>query len=889
MMMAEKRSKLRLAAIATACLLALAAVVSASNALVSEVTDSVQDNAYNHLISSTRIIGQSVDNSLSDDLAQLEEYAKQLPSMSADELLVTMPLITTTHDLLDLHYVNEDGAGISQDGSPFAVSDLPVGGMEPDGTAKMSEGYRSTAGHMSLMLAVPVADSKDNAHRTLYAEIVPQSYYSENVFAFWDGSGRAFVFDLDGGGWAVKAPSSDMLPTGAATFYEALSAAGVDASVIEQIRARSEERRSSIFKIESGGVRSYLCLVPSNVNTDWTLATILPAEELDKESQDINAMLRITQAILLSGLAAVFGTLLFVARSRNKRNLERLQKEHEERSRAQEKRLSEIAMREYETQTIVNLETMKGRIERYRTVVPDFVRSLPEEFAYDREFSKMEERLHPEDIDAVMQCLSPESLVREYDENVDTAPSVRCRVKRGDTVGWTECSVFFSRVDGERFAFLMSKDVTLETTAQREIERANEEKGRRLEELHRLRDTLQEALSAAELANSAKSRFLSNMSHDIRTPMNAIIGMTAVAARELDDPDKVRSCLDVIERSSHHLLQLINDVLDMSRIESGKLVLSSDAFSLHEAIDQAVAIIKPLCDSRSQRFDVKLDIANDRLVGDMVRIDQVLINLLSNASKFTPDGGSVALAVSELPGPAPAHALVRFTVTDNGMGIAPENLDRIFEAFERETNYGVDKIEGTGLGLAIVKNIVEAMDGTIDVVSALSAGTTFTVSLPLRIDSTAAQDPAPSGGAPSAYVGASTRRIPADLDGKHFLLADDHRVNRLVAQKLLESEGASIDMVENGLEALRAFEAAEPGRYDAVIMDVRMPVMNGYEATKAIRASQHPAARSVPIIAMTANTFAEDRETARRSGMDAHIAIPIDLDDIRRTLGDLGV
>ena len=515
---------------------------------------------------------------------------------------------------------------------------------------------------------------------------------------------------------------------------------------------------------------------------------------------------------------------------------------------------------------------------------------------------------------------------------------------------------------------------------------------------------LETARKDAERANRAKSEFLSNMSHDIRTPMNAIVGMTAIATANQDDPEQVQNCLKKIALSSKHLLGLINDVLDMSKIESGKMTLSMDQVSLREVMESIVDIVQPQMSMKQQHFNVSIhDVSTESVFCDSVRLNQVLLNLASNAIKFTPDGGEIELSLYEEPSPkGDAYVRIHLSVRDNGIGMTPEFQATIFESFTREDNTRVHRTEGTGLGMAITKYIVDAMGGSIELDSAPGEGTEFRVTLDLEkaelseeemvlpnwnmlvvddnqqlcdsavtalrsigvnaeytLDGESAlnlvlerrvqgknyhiilmdwklpgidgletarrirtslgddvpillisaydwseiEEDATQAGITgfiskplfksTLYHGLRAFADPAagplapaetfDLTGRRVLLAEDNELNWEIAHDLLEELGLELDWAENGQIAVERFQGSAPGYYDAVLMDIRMPVMNGYEATRAIRALDRADA-GLPIIAMTADAFAEDVKRCLDAGMNAHIAKPIDVREVARLL-----
>lgn len=526
-----------------------------------------------------------------------------------------------------------------------------------------------------------------------------------------------------------------------------------------------------------------------------------------------------------------------------------------------------------------------------------------------------------------------------------------------------------------------------------------------------VQNTLTEALDIAQVANKAKSTFLSNVSHDIRTPMNAIMGFVALLQEEADNPEHVLEYTQKISAASEHLLGLINDVLDMNKIESGSTVLNISELNLAEIIDGINTIIRPQAKAKEQSFDVfTISLNNEHLMGDKLRINQILINILSNAVKYTPNGGKIKMWVNELPQVDGSYSRIRFTISDNGQGMSEEYQKKIFEPFSRENNIVLPQAQGTGLGMAITKNLVDLMNGSIRVESKLGEGSTFEVELELRIrdrevdpefwgrhnvarmiiadyDENICRDimekmvgtgveidystsgaraiemirRAQEAGKPydvmvldwmmpdldrpaiarlirknypdkvpvlllTAYdwvdierealeirienflpkpffmsnfkkairrmTGTAQKRIPADggksiIEGKRILVVDDIDVNRVVLVKILATLKAECDVAGNGQEAVEKFENSRPGEYDLILMDIQMPIMDGHEATKAIRSGKHPAAQSVPIIAMTANAFIEDIRDALAAGMDAHIPKPIILDQFKSTIQDV--
>lgn len=516
---------------------------------------------------------------------------------------------------------------------------------------------------------------------------------------------------------------------------------------------------------------------------------------------------------------------------------------------------------------------------------------------------------------------------------------------------------------------------------------------------------LAEALQAAQAASNSKTMFLSNMSHDIRTPMNAVLGFTTLLSRDAENPEKVRDYTNKIMASGQHLLSLINDILDVSKIESGKVVLNVEEFTLNDLVSSVDAIIRPMAEARSQKFSVEVTgIKHECLLGDETRINQILINLLSNAVKYTPEGGTIWFRIIGLKQRSSQFEHIRIEVQDDGYGMTEEYLETIFDAFTRAENSTTNKVQGTGLGMAITKNIIELMGGTIDVFSKVDQGSLFRVELEFRIPEGQADrqfwaekdisrilvadadeetcgniralmedvgveaDMAHSvegalsllesnaedyhvvllgtntveeGAAMQAVsqirekagdkvpilimpmhgeaaddicqmenigvlikpffasafkekiqqmqaearkTGEPPEKSAHNLAGLHFLAAEDNEINAEILQEILAFEGAGCEIVENGQLAVERFERSQEGEFDAILMDVQMPVMNGYDATRAIRALEREDARAIPIIAMTANAFAEDEKEALDAGMDVHLAKPIDIEMLKQVI-----
>jgi len=396
------------------------------------------------------------------------------------------------------------------------------------------------------------------------------------------------------------------------------------------------------------------------------------------------------------------------------------------------------------------------------------------------------------------------------------------------------------------------------------------------DELRQAQDIAAEALQSAERASKAKTDFLANMSHDIRTPMNAIIGITTLMKNELHQPEKLAEHLGKLESSGQLLLGIINDILDMSRIESGKTTLNEEKMNLPQQISQLDSIIRQQAGQRRQTFTVNTHLQHENVLADPNRLNRVLMNILSNAVKYTPTGGHIRFEVDELPRNE-HYARYRFVVQDDGIGMSEAYQKTLFDPFTREERSGTNKVQGTGLGMAITKNIVDLMGGSINVESTTGKGTRFEVVLEFPVD-------AEADTVPEAQVLPEEEEETSPLSGMKFLCAEDNAINAEILEMLLEANGASCTICSNGQEIVDAFASVKPGEYDMILMDVQMPVMDGLEATRRIRSGENPLGRTIPILAMTANAFLEDMQKSREAGMDEHLSKPVDIAALEQTV-----
>ena len=544
-----------------------------------------------------------------------------------------------------------------------------------------------------------------------------------------------------------------------------------------------------------------------------------------------------------------------------------------------------VAEEEDKRQTLLERTTLVGALSNAYPVIvslnltcdtlnfiyvrPGLMLGIGEQTSYSALFEDVVPTLHPENVQEFRRRFAPGALQAALAQGKNEVFLEARQMLMDGRYHWTSTQVIYvdNPYSSDQLAILISRRVD---------EQRHEEEQQR--------QALQSALDSANAASQAKSRFLSNMSHEIRTPMNAIIGMTTIAAAHVDERERVMDCLQKIGLSSRHLLSLINDVLDMSKIESGKLSLREEPFDFAALVADVVELVRPQADADRLTLEVpSAALKNDSVIGDPLRVRQVFINILSNAVKYTPAGGRVCVEVRQEDSPRRGYQNYVFRCADTGYGMSPEFLERLFQPFERAKDSTASRVTGTGLGMAITKNVVDLMNGEILVESRPDEGSVFTVTLPLRT-----QD-APVRSAPQAWSSenaeAGDLSEPAQsLAGRRFLIAEDNEINAEILCELLQMFGASSEVKTDGAQAVQAFSRAAPGAYDAVLMDIRMPEMDGYEAARAIRALDRPDAETIPIVAMTANAFDEDIQDARDAGMTAHVAKPISVEVLRDTL-----
>ncbi len=648
-----------------------------------------------------------------------------------------------------------------------------------------------------------------------------------------------------------------------------------DGTTIDSLRASIDAGQSGITQFSTATNHYYLTYMPVGFE-DWIMVGVVPSNVVNASMSEVQLLTIVTVSVVLFALAAL-AIVVLVQHGR----------------RVLDQQVSEVKYREQlfsalsgSTDNIFVMFSPDGSSVDYVSPNTQRILGIP----------AADIRANVHNIDRSLEPGSQSLLTKSMSDMASNDHREGSSTRRHQETGelrWYHETLFRAKVgDSEKLVFVLF-DRTKETES---------------------RERLQQALVIAKQSNQAKSTFLAKMSHDIRTPINAIMGMTQIARDNAGNWEKTDECLATIQASSQHLLSLINDVLDMSKIESGAIELQEECCNLDELLRDVDAIMRPQTAAKEQLLTLDAVNVQHRLfAADPLRVRQILLNLLSNAVKYTPDGGMIALHVEEREQTSPHFVRLSFIVRDNGMGMSEEFVKHIFTPFERADGQEMQGIQGTGLGMTITKALVDAMGGTIDVNSIEGKGTTFTVQLKFKLsekqkpceraaaakaaESQSAERKTPDGEVVPRGDAATTRNPEATdakqlsftetFKGRCYLVAEDNQINRIILAELLSERGAQLEEATNGQEAVELFANSKPGHFDAVLMDAMMPVMDGYEATRAIRALDRPDAKTTPIVALTANAYADDVKKALDAGMNAHVGKPFKIGDLAEALEKL--
>lgn len=797
----RKRSLLILTSVI--CLLVLSTVFMLS--LLDRITDKMDQGSNERMLSSTRIIQSSISRQFRNDEERINSFAGlyALRGGSTQSINVLANYADAT-DFCRFFYMDMSGTGVDSNGDAVDADSLPFEETALSrGRYGYSDAYIGSSGRLQITFQAPVQLDGEQIG-ALYADKTLVSYKDPSLFTFSNGAGCAFIVDGKGS-WIIESTGSET-----DDIYAFLEENGNPARVQETLRGLIQSSKSGTMDIKFRGEDSIMCFLPKGNSYNWYLIFIMPKSVLQQEASEIINMVVITCAELAGALLLITGLLL----SRE------TMKGREQRRIYRERLFQNISS------NIDFAFLLYTPASRQVELVSDNVRVL-----YD---------IEPEQIAARPGLLLDQCGVPEDDGNRKAffeggLQAKVCREYRtgmdGELQRWTEVQ-FLPADDGQYLAVL--RDTTSE---------------------HHMRADLADALMQSNENNRARTAFFSSMSHDIRTPMNGIIGMTAIARASLDNRAKVEDCLNKISAASDHLLALINEVLDMSRIESGKFSLKSEPVNLPELIANVLLLIKPDLIKKGHTMQVKSSVLDyDIVMGDALHIQKILMNLLSNAIKYTPEGGEISICLQEKKHNDRMIDIV-FQVEDNGIGMEPDFVKRIFNPFERAEDNRLSKTVGTGLGMAITKNIVDIMGGTIHVESAPGVGSKFTVILPLPISE-------------------SGSREAESLAGYTVLVVDDNPDTCEGIKTMLEDVGIHVDWSLSGRTAVEtAIRAHREGKdYFAVIVDWRMPEMDGVETTRRLRAG---IGTDIPIILLSAYNWEEVEQEALEAGINGFLTKPI--------------
>lgn len=890
--MEDPRHNMILAALATAAILVLMALMVA---LTNYIENVLSENAEQQVVSFTEQAAFTSAGRLG--FLQDEMEAMQIQTDDLDEVQPLLASVKESFGLSGTWFVRVDGEGIAWDGSRVTVDDI-MGGLEaipmPDHGYDYTRNYVNDAGQL-VRIGHKQLFIDEEYVGDFYQEVPISLFTMPDELSMFDGRGQFMLVEAATGevlASPTTLPKTTLAPGDSLYRYledaqfssearakagkqdERLALESIDASLqgVERLKSLVDDGECGVIRAAIDGCPSYIAVAPV-LGSSWYACTIIPEENLRSQTTVVAATFQGVFAVVLLSLVGMGAALLMAYQRRiRSRNAAATIELYGALSESVEMAVNLYSPTDHETTHIVaKADGVMGCSFEDFIVDPTMAESLQ----MSDEGKMLFDRIRGGSIEKLER--GNFSLIKPHES----------------TRSWVEYAVRPLDFEGRHQLLIVLQDITGEKTIQL---------------------SMKAAMEAAESANHAKTEFLSRMSHDIRTPMNVVLGMLQIAESSVDNPQKLRTCLSKIAMASDQLLALINEVLDFSKIESGKIVLDRLPFSLEALVENAADVARMQTEERHQTLEVTVENGGiDHFLGDKVRLNQMLMNLLSNAVKYTPEEGRVSLSASvgvEKSGYYP----VTFKVSDSGIGMTPEFQEHVFEPFTME---GRSRAQGTGLGMSIVKNIVTLMGGMIAVESAVDEGTTFTVLvyLPLaeqpaesdavdpldslRLDDldveaalslasaiTADESPSSDESAPREGCKLLDESVltPDCGKGLRILLAEDNDLNAEIAEELLGSYGFVVERTVDGQEACERFAASDDGYYDAVLMDVQMPRMDGYEATRTIRSMDRPDGPRVPIVAMSANAFSDDVAASLASGMDEHLSKPIQIKTVVLTV-----
>ena len=771
-------------------------------------------------------------------------YGQSLSSRDVGAQLLAMLEKTSGFDRI--RYVNTDGESFASDGKIADVADREY----------FQRGMQGESG------CTAVISSRFNDAKLIgfYAPVVRDEAVLGVMVGFLEEETVSDILQTDLYGYPAFTlmVSSDGKALGQyQSAYETVTSLSdaltlLNVADTESVKKAATEKDSMVFAVNGKKGTSAGVLQPVS-GTDWLILQVFPSEAMRSMVDQINLDERALLGIFVVLMLLFFAQLIFLVRKKIVADHNADLMDERIRTQTSMELIVSAASTVYPFILEENLTKNKVRTIYNQSIVN---KGLLETMTMDEMLEKLEGSICvPEDYETLYAEMNREAQLEAYQSGKKLL-QVRVR-QRGDdgSIHWMETkNILMQNVTGDVYSISLTRCIDDEICQTQELERARE---------------------AAESANRAKSTFLFNMSHDIRTPMNAIMGFSNMAEKYIDDPEKVADCLRKINISGDHLLRLINNVLDLARIESGKIEQDIAPHYIPETLKNVSCIFQSDVKKKQQTFEVVCDIQNEIACFDLLRINQIELNLIGNAIKYTPVGGHIVYAVEQT-GAKDGYATYRCSVRDDGIGMSETFREHLFEAFERENNSVMSGVEGAGLGLSIVRKLVEEMGGRITCHSAPGKGSEFICEFTFKTGSREDLQPQETMDKPAR----DDRRL-------HILLVEDNPLNREISREILESSGYAVEEAEDGDIAVERIEKAEPGTYDLVLMDIQMPRMDGYEATRRIRQLDDRKKAGIPVIAVTANAFEEDRQKARDAGMNAHIAKPVSAGELQRVIEEV--
>lgn len=819
-------------------------VIGVAGGLLMTMENQLRENAEREVLTLTEqgAINMTEYLNLTDQVID----AFTVKSADFDDIQPVLISMKRSFGFHEVSFIDAGGQGHHADGTTFASAELYVedllatSGDIASGDLMQWALYRNEEGEAIYLISKSLMlDGKKNGY--IAVEVSIPSLVHKGGFPLYENENSFVLFNTDSGLIATQALKGEsQLP------------AGVDAERIQEAIAQNE---SEIFGDDIQGKNSYIGIVPI-VEDSMYVCNIVPEESVRLEIASVRQAFEIVFGVILLCLLVVLLMSFFFYRKRT----EELDNEMRTHLYGALSDSLDMAVNMYSPDDAV----VTPIVAKSREIIGFPMVELISNRKIDSKIMLSEEGTR------LLSRIQEGSII-----SLETGEFSLVDKRTGEN-RWIAYSVNPFFYENKHQLLIVFRDSTAEKN---------------------LQSSMKEAMIAAETANNAKSDFLSRMSHEIRTPMNGIVGMIQIVRNNLDDPEKIKEGLDKIVGASDHLLNIINDVLDISKIESGKMMLANEPFSLPELTEGVSQVIAPQCELKQQTFVVDTSgLCGDIFVGDRVRLQQVLINLLSNSVKYTPSGGTVSLKVTQECSTVRSYVPTVFVVKDNGIGMSEEYQKRLFEPFDMEER---SKERGTGLGMPIVKNILTMMGGDIRIESVVNKGTTFTAMVNLELLGTeentpnlSANDPVGNGGPFGETLSEDGDAGPvsdAEMDFSHIrvLLAEDNELNAEIAKELLQDAGLTVEWACDGKLVCEMFENSEINYYDIILMDIQMPERDGYEATHYIRGLKRSDAWAVPIAAMSANAFYEDVQASLRSGMNAHLSKPIDIRKVLETIGEL--